>query len=332
MKVIIVHDPVVFDSDSWESHIASVIQGYIDSKEIECELIETDDIVKLKQLFEDGQIGPEDTFVFPNAWTTIPGYLKHWGEVYDVKFKTMGFWPHGCFINTDPVYRPKKDRQWRKVFERVSHRGIDESFFINDFFKTQFKHIVAKTVHNSRLKICKYPIDYLGMELSNYQSYFKKDAILFPFKNYEELDEQILYDLKRVFVPLGIDVIIAHEEMMLNRDQYLKTLASVKAVFMPFRYESIGVELYEAMLLNTIPLAVDWSIYGDMLPNELKYDPSITENIFNYCKDAPVITNKLKDYIENYDMYRSIVENQTQHITKTYYDSSEFLEKLFGNV
>ena len=152
------------------------------------------------------------------------------------------------------------------------------------------------------------------------------------FRNYEDFDEQILYDLKRVFVPLGIDIIIAHEEMMLNRDQYLKALASVKAVFMPFRYESIGVELYEAMLLNTIPLAVDWSIYGDMLPNELKYDPSITENIFNYCKDAPVITNKLKDYIENYDMYRSIVENQTQHITKTYYDSSEFLEKLFGNV
>ena len=126
-KIFVIIDPLITDENSWESHLTSILLGYIESSNQESKYLvqEVTDLSLVKQYFQTGYINVNDKFVFPNAWTSMTTYVKHWSENYQIPVNMIGFWSRGCYINQDSEYRPLNNRNWRKVYERASFRCLD---------------------------------------------------------------------------------------------------------------------------------------------------------------------------------------------------------------
>ena len=139
-------------------------------------------------------------------------------------------------------------------------------------------------------------MDYLDLEMSKYTSnYYKQDMLIFPWHKYSDLHEQIMYDFIRVYN--DIQIIFAQEKEPMERRQLLTQISKAKVAFLPYDSPRIGKEIYECFLLGTIPLVPDIEGLRDLVPDEFRYPPEWTENIFNYSKFAPDLTSKIKDLI-----------------------------------
>jgi hypothetical protein len=332
MNVWVVVDKLSVEEDGWETHLSSIIQGYVDAKYINArvEEITEDNIAKLEGHFRTKYITENDVFVFANSWTAMTIRIKHWSEVYNRPVRMIGFWSRGCYLNTDPLYRPKEDRNWRKVFERSSFRCLDKSFFIDDYHKEQFRIYVSKNVFPTRLHTCKFPMDYLTMTLADKAlEYFKQDIIVYPWENQLALDEKIIYDFIRAFK--NYKVIFAQEKAKMPREQILTQIAQSKIAFLPYLHPTIGQEIYECCILGTIPLVPDVEGLRHLVPDEFRYPAEWTSNILNYCMYAPKLTEMITSLILNYeDHHRYTLEKQTQYLTKEYFDSEDILTEIFG--
>lgn len=331
MKTIyVVIDNLVSKEDAWETHLTSILHGYIDACNLDTEysIIQLTDASLIKQYFETKIIKPSDKFVFPNAWTSMTTYVKHWSEIYQIPVEMIGFWTQGCYINGDSEFRPLNNRDWRKVFERASFRCLDKSFFISEYMKEQFRIYISKLVFPERLHVMPFPLDYLSMELSQYRdSYFKKDLIVFPWHKFSTIHEQIMYDWIRVFK--DYQIVFAQERLPLERHQLLNQLAKAKIAFLPYNAPNIGKEIYECMLLETIPLVPNIEGLEDLVPEEFRYPVEWTDTIFNYCKFAPDITSKVRDLMENFGKYKPILKAHQEYLNEKYFDSEAVIKELF---
>lgn len=329
-EIYIVLDSLLTGFDDWESHFGSTMLGYIESHGLSnYQIIEQPDLTVIKSKFEKKEIEPNTLFIFPNAWTPATTYIKHWSELYQTPIKSIGFWSKGCFINSDTEFRPLNDRNWRKVYERANFRCLDKSFFISEYFKEQFRIYVSKFVFPDRLKVMPFPLDYLPMEIAAFKdNYYKQDLIIFPWHTYSQLEEQFVYDFIRVFK--DIKVIFAQEHEPLNRDQLLTQLSKAKVAFLPYTYPSIGKEIYECFLLNTIPLVPDIEGVRDLVPSEFRYPPEWTANILSYCQYAPDLVAKIKELTYNYSEYKSLIEEQQEYLMEEYFNSDQIINEIFN--
>lgn len=329
--VYVVVDRLVNDPDDWELHLASILHGYADATNTQDVCIEeVEDLAGIKKLFSTHKITAEDVFVFPNAWISAVPYIRHWSEIYNIPVKMIGLWSRGCHINNDDVYRPLGDRNWRKVRERGNFRCLDKSFFISEYHKEQFRIYVSKVVFPERLHVCKFPLDYLDIELSPLRdTFFKQNHVVFPWSSYDTFREQILFDFVRVFP--DYQVIFSRDQAPFERHQVLNYVSKAKVVFFPYTYPNIGKEIYECLLLNAIPLIPRMEGMEDLVADEFQYPAEWTENIFNYCKFAPDLTSKIRDLVDNYEQYGSLINANQMHLKEHYFDSEEIIKEIFGN-
>jgi hypothetical protein len=332
IKIFVVIDDLITDENSWETHLASLLQGYVESSNIDCivQEIRNKDLSTIKTYFQTGYIEPQDKFIFPNSWTSMTSYIRHWSENYNKPVEMIGFWSRGCYLNEDSEYRPLNDRNWRKVHERASFRCLDKSFFISEYHKEQFRIYVSKHVFPERLNVIQFPLDYLDLEMSKYTSdYFKQNMLIFPWHKYSDLHEQIMYDYIRVYK--DIQIIFAQEKSPLERHQLLSQISKAKVAFLPYDSPRIGKEIYECFLLGTIPLVPDIEGLRDLVPEAFRYPPEWTENIFNYSKYAPDLTSKIKELVYHYDDYKPLIKEQREYLYVNFYDSQKIIEQIFDN-
>lgn len=333
MKLIyIILDPLLTTPDDWESHLSSILLGYIESNNLtDYKVVEYSELSSVKEQFDKKIIQPNTLFVFPNAWSPATTYVKHWSEVYQIPIKSIGFWSKGCFINSDPSFRPLNDRNWRKVYERANFRCLDKSFFVSEYFKEQFRIYVSKFVFPERLKVMPFPLDYLPMEMEMFKdNYYKQDIVIFPWNTYSTLEEQFVYDFIRVFK--DIKVIFAQEHAPLDRHQLLTQMSKAKVAFLPYTYPGIGKEIYECFLLNTIPLVPDIDGLRDLVPSEFRYPPEWTANILSYCQYAPDLVQKIKELTFNYSDYKSLLNEQQEYLYMEHFNSEQIISEIFGTI
>lgn len=330
MKTIyIVIDPIITNENSWEIHLSSILQGYIESIDLQGVAIEEiQNLSIIQSYFRNKQIKNGDKFIFPNSWTSMINYVKHWSELYKIDVEMIGFWSHGCYIGSDPEWRPHWDRNWRKVYERSHFRCLDKSYFINEYQKEQFRIYVSKRVFPDRLHITPFPLEYLNMELASYKEmYYKQNMIVFPWHNYTPMDVSIVTDFVRVFN--DYQVVFAQKNFTISRKQLLTQLAKAKVAFLPYQSPNIGKEIYECLLVNTIPLVPDLDGLREFVPEEFRYPVEWTDNIFNYATHATKLTDRIFDLINNYHSYKRLIEDQIHYSYEHYYDSEKIIEIIF---
>ena len=329
IKVYVIVDMLLTEEYSWETNVTSLFQGYIDaSDKTNYSIEEIKDISLIKNLFSTNQINKDDIFLFTNAWTTSIQYIKHWSELYKIPVKLIGFWSRGCFINSDAEFRPLNDRSWRKSHESTNMKCLDNSLFLNDWYLKQFQTEISRDRYLSTLEICKFPLDYLSLELSLIKgSYYKQNMIIFPWANYNSLHEQIVYDFIRVFKKTH--VIFAQEYSSMERSMLINQISKAKISFLPYTHSNIGQEIYECFLLETIPIVPDIAGFQDLVPDEFRYPPEWTASIFNYCKYAPELTDYIQRILDNYDDLIPTIINHQEKLTEKYFDSAEIIKKIF---
>jgi hypothetical protein len=329
-KVYVVIDDFLTEDGSWETHLPSILTGYIDSKNIENVVVEEfRNLSTIKTYFEMQYFNHDDVFVFPNSWTSMIPYIKHWSEVYKTPVRMIGMWERGCFINTDPVFRPLNDRNWRKVHERGNFRCLDKSFFVNDYFKEQFRIYVSKNVYPERLRVCRFPLDYLALETSFFKDkFFKQNSIIFPWEKYTKVHEKMVYDFVRVFK--NTNIIFAQEYSSLNREGVLNQIARAKVAFLPYDSPNIGKEIYECLLLDTIPFVPDFEAFREIVPESFRYPPEWTESIFSYSTHGIELTSKIKSVLDDYDKYVDLLKEQCESLTNKFYHSEEIIKEILG--
>jgi hypothetical protein len=166
--------------------------------------------------------------------------------------------------------------------------------------------------------------------MSKYTSdYFKQNMLIFPWHKYSDLHEQIMYDYIRVYK--DIQIIFAQEKSPLERHQLLSQISKAKVAFLPYDSPRIGKEIYECLLLGTIPLVPDIEGLRDLVPEPFRYPPEWTESIFNYSKYAPDLTSKIKELVYHYDEYKPLIKEQQEYLYVNFYDSQKIIEQIFDN-
>lgn len=330
--IYVILDTLVIDDNSWECHVASILHGYIEACELETKynVVTYTDLSTVQQLFKTKIIKKNDIFVFPNAWTASTVHIKNWSEQMSIPIKMIGYWSRGCYINNDLDYRPLRDRNWRKVFERASFRCLDKSFFINEYFKEQFRIYVSKNVFPERLHISQFPLEYLSLELDPIrQSFYKQDMIIYPWHSYPELHEQIVYDFIRVLP--NMKIIFAQERLPMERNQLMQQIARSKIAFLPYQYPNIGKEIFECFLLKTIPLVPNYEAFKGIVPEQFQYPFEWTQNIFNYCAYAPMLTEKIIELTTHYEEYEPLIQDTCDMLFDKYYSSESLIKEIFGD-
>lgn len=330
-NIYVVVDKIFTDEYSWECQVPALLQGYIDSTDIQgYQISQLCDAQEVKHIYQNRLVTKSDTFICTNGWSPLVSYIRHLAEVIKIKPRILSFWTNGCFNNTDEVFRPLNDRNWRKVYERGHHRCSDKSFFCSEFFKEQFRIYVAKRVFVDRLHVMPFPLDYLLGELEEFrESFYKTDVILFPWgkESYNIMQEQIIYDVIRVF--RDKQVIFAQENDPMPRDQLLRQIARAKCVFLPYSSPNIGKEIYECLILGAVPLVPSLPGFTDMLPKEFLYPAEWTNTIFNYCTHAPKLIEKISDIVDNFGNYVNLISETEQHLSKTRFSSDNFIKEIF---
>lgn len=327
----VVIDPLITDEHSWETHLPSILLGYIESNNLTtCRVEEISNLEYIKTLFQKKKITSNDVFIFPNAWTSMTNYVKHWSENYRVQPEMIGFWSRGCYINLDSEFRPFRDRNWRKVYERSNFRCLDRSYFIDEYHKEQFRIYVSKRVFPERLNVIAFPLEYLNLELAPLKDiYYKQNMIIFPWNKYTTIHEQIVYDFIRVF--REYKVIFAQEKSTLPRTQLLTQIAKSKVAFLPYDSPDIGKEIYECLLLNTIPLVPDIKGLETKVPEIFRYPPEWTESIMSYTHYADQLTTKIRNFIEEFEIMKPAILSQLHYSYEKFYDSEPIVRLIFGD-
>lgn len=328
-KVYIIHDEFNCDLTDWEGKIKDYVQNYITEHNLPYDVMDLVGVNEVKREFARKKFRQHDKIIYPNAWSAMPIYVKHILENNKtVMPRTYGFWRRGSFINADANYRPIWNRDYRKAFERSIHRCLDKSFLLTELHVNQYRyHLCRPKLKPWRAVKCNFPLQHIPGEIRDTLTEVKQDLVVMPFKNPTELEDKIVYDLKRALAPTRVHSI--NEEVTITREQYLYQASSAKIMFLPLHYETIGQMIYEAYALKCIPVVPDIEYYRDFVPDEFRYDPEITFNIYNYTLKSEQLIDKLKHLIVHYNEYMNVIEDKMNYLTNTYY-TPEFLDIVFN--
>ena len=96
----------------------------------------------------------------------------------------------------------------------------------------------------------------------------KKDLILFPHRNAPEKQLNIFEDLQKELPQYNF---INCQEHKLNKKEYHKLLGEAKMVFSANLQETLGISVYEGLVVGAIPLVPDRLSYSEMALPVCKY-------------------------------------------------------------
>ena len=329
MTVYVVSDlNHIIDKDSWETHVSSTILGYIevltqDLQDKQYNVTNVTDLYSIELLIKSNVIVSDDIFVFTNAWTTNIPQIKSWCEYYEITPKMYGFW------HQDIVSAPDHTYPWRKSFNLSICKCLHGNFFICEEHARAFKRSISKDLKS--IQVCKFPMEYLGLEVGKLKNNFKKsDMLVFPFYNWEEYHESIFYDWKRTLK--GVQPVFCNEKERLTRSHLMNQLATAKVAWLPYDMPNLGQQIYECLLVGTIPMVPDLPKLQKFVPKEFMYPAEWTTNVLKYAKHAPDLIGMIYEFTNNYEAYKELIDHQVEYLTEHYYDSEEFLEKIFGNL
>jgi hypothetical protein len=126
------------------------------------------------------------------------------------------------------------------------------------------------------------------------------------------------------------NVIFAQEYSSLNREGLLNQIARAKVAFLPYSHPNIGKEIYECLLLDTIPFVPDFEAFREIVPEPFRYPPEWTESIFNYSAHGFELTSKLKSILLDYDKHLDLLKTHCESLTEKFYHSEQIIKEILG--
>jgi len=284
---------------------------------------------KIARMFCNGEITNGDYFLYTDAWNPTVIQLKYMAELLGLRIRIGGMWHAGSYDPHDFLGRIIGDEKWVRNAERAMFDCYDDNFFATNFhidmFTRELFGIPYRQMNKSnKINQIGWPMEYLNDELYPYSDVEKEDIILFPHRVAPEKQPEI-FDLLKEAMPEY--TFIKCQDMNLTKDEYHKLLAKAKIVFSANLQETLGISVYEGVILDTIPVMPDRLSYAEMWSYDFLYPSEWTENL----KSAERYLPELKSFITNtmleYDGFKTMLDKEFSKVSN-FYSSKNLVDHL----
>lgn len=288
-----------------------------------------------------GKTGPNDHFIFTDAWNPIVIQLKYMSDLLGFNWTLHGLWHAGSYDPQDFLGRLVGNKPWVRHAEKSFFAAFDHNYFATEFHVKLFiDELIMDGVKEEnpwypedfeeRYKSGKmvrtgWPMEYMEGTLTEYKNMPKRDLILFPHRIAPEKQVEIFRDLKEQLPQYEF---VVCQDQQLSKYEYHTLLAEAKIVFSANLQETLGISCYEGAILNAIPMVPDRLSYTEMYYDTFKYPSEWTESLKSYKIHRNDICHKIIQYMDNYEQLLPRLNKQTQDLTKNFFSADKLLKNL----
>lgn len=345
----------------WQTHIPSILekQGHFIQR-ITCHdsipnavtpgaflnfggtnIFKAEQVKKIGELFCKGIVQPGDHFLFYDAWHPGIINLKYMSELLQVPVTTHALWHAGSYDPQDFLGRLIGNAHWVRHAEKSFFHAIDHNYFATDFhIKMFFDNLLhddlkkenpwyeddfAWSTNSGKIIRSGWPMEYMEEVLRPYRSFPKRDLILFPHRIAPEKQVEIFKDLA---THLPQYEWIVCQEHNLSKDEYHRLLGEAKIVFSANLQETLGISMYEGVLVDTIPMVPDRLSYSEMYEDIFKYPSVWTESFESYESYRQDICKAITDQMDFYRNRLPWLKKQAKSLTRDFFSADELYKGL----
>ena len=292
-------------------------------------------VEQMGRLFTEGRVCSGDHFLFTDAWHPGIINLRYMSELLGIPVKIHALWHAGSYDPQDFLGRLIGDTPWVRHAEKSFYHAIDHNYFATEFHIEMFvktllgyenSSIVREFAPNKIIR-AGWPMEYMIDTLVPYANRGKKDVILFPHRLAPEKQVEIFRDLSTALPEYEW---IVCQEQQLSKEEYHQLLSKAKLVFSANLQETLGISMYEGIMVGAIPFVPDRLSYSEMFDEVWKYPSDWTMSWNSYIENKPKIIAKINELMSNYNNYVSLMPDQIYNLAVNYFSSTNLLKNLSG--
>jgi len=292
-------------------------------------------VEQMGRLFTEGRVTAGDHFLFTDAWHPGIINLKYMSELLGIPVKIHALWHAGSYDPQDFLGRLIGDTPWVRHAEKSFYHAIDHNYFATEFHIELFVKTllgyensnVIKELAPTKIIRSGWPMEYMIDTLVPYANQGKKDVILFPHRLAPEKQVDIFRDLA---LELPQYEWIVCQDQQLSKQEYHQLLSKAKLVFSANLQETLGISMYEGIMVGAIPFVPDRLSYSEMFDEVWKYPSDWTMSWNSYIENKPKIIAKINELMSNYNNYVSLMPDQIYNLAVNYFSSTNLLKNLSG--
>jgi hypothetical protein len=289
------------------------------------------------ELYNQGKTSPDDHFLFTDAWNPTIIQIKYMKELLGFKWILHGLFHAGSYDSQDFLGRLIGDAPWVRYSEKAFFSAIDHNYFATDFHIKMFvenllevpqgkiTNVAGSLMREGKIVRSGWPMEYMPDTLMPYKSKDKRDLILFPHRIAPEKQVEIFRDLA---LELPEYEWVVCQEQNLTKDEYHTLLGESKMVFSANLQETLGISMYEACLVDSIPLVPDRLSYSEMFAEVWKYPSFWTESFDSYLEHKQELIALIRKYMSEYHDWQSMVPQQAFSLHMHYFSATALLNNI----
>ena len=277
----------------------------------------------VSKLFTAGKVNKGDVFLVTDAWNFIITPIKYMSELLDIPVEIHSIWHAGAYDPTD-ILGMKMSKPWPWSAEASWYFASDFNYYATNFHKEMFLNNLAidRTLWGNKAVRSGQPHDPNVPVLTSYQSVEKQDKIMWPHRYNEDKQPAIAENLCDTF-----DIVIT-QKMNLSKPDYYAELGKSKAIFSCSLHENLGISIMEGVLAGAIPIVPDRCSYKEMYLPAFKYPAEWTESLESFLEHKADLVAFIKDKIDNYSDYQTLLHEQQQIIIRDYFNANIMIDNI----
>ena len=285
---------------------------------------------QIAKLFCEGKIKDGDYFLYTDAWNPTVIQLKYMAELLGIKLRIGGMWHAGSYDPQDFLGRLIGDASWVRKAEMSMYDCYDDNFFATrfhiDLFTNTFwdddRDIDRQLLHSIRQ--VGWPMEYIESDLSDYKNMEKENIILFPHRIAPEKQPEVFDYLAEQMPEYKW---IKCQEENLSKEDYHKLLGKAKLVFSANLQETLGISVYEGLVVGSIPMIPDRLSYSEMWSDMFKYPSEWTTSLESTKKNIENIKAYVRMQMSKNEDMQFAMSQEIEKVKKFYY-GNELVKKL----
>lgn len=219
-------------------------------------------IAKFSAIIQAGGVTDGDRLLFTDAWHLGVTQCRYMADLLDIDLSIDVMWHAGSYDPWDILARKITNQSWSRGFELAIYCAADRNYFATHFHRKLFLD-AFDTAEASKAHIVGWPMEYLGSVLHGRSEGVTKDTILFPHRISPEKQPEIMQLLEHMLPEYRV---CFAQEKPLTKQQYHQELARTAAVFSANQQETLGIGVYEGLLIGAVPIIPHRLSYPEIYP------------------------------------------------------------------
>lgn len=285
-----------------------------------------------------GQTGPNDHFIFTDAWNPTVIQLKYMSDLLGFHWTLHGLWHAGSYDSQDFLGRLVGDKPWVRHAEKSFFHAFDHNYFATDFHIAMFasnllevkednnNDVISHYESTGKIVRTGWPMEYMDSTLTPYKHMPKRDLILFPHRIAPEKQVEIFRDLA---THLPQYEFVVCQDQQLSKNEYHNLLGKAKMVFSANLQETLGISCYEGAVVDAIPMVPDRLSYSEMYYDTFKYPSVWTESFAAYETHRLNLCCAITQHMDHYDTRLPDIQQQSATLQKQFFSASALLQHVY---